>query len=47
MSATLDHLFDRNVAWVDGKTRADPDYFRRMANSRRRNSSGSAVPTAA
>ena len=31
MSTTLDHLFDRNVAWVDGKTRADPDYFRRMA----------------
>ncbi len=31
MSATLDHLFDRNVAWVDRKTRADPDYFRRMA----------------
>jgi carbonic anhydrase len=31
MSSTLEHLFDRNVAWVDGKTRADPDFFRRMA----------------
>jgi carbonic anhydrase len=31
MSATLDHLFDRNVAWADRKTRKDPHYFRRMA----------------
>jgi carbonic anhydrase len=31
MSATLDHLFDRNVAWADAKTRNDPDFFRRMA----------------
>lgn len=27
----LDHLFDRNVAWAQAKTRDDPDYFRRMA----------------
>ncbi len=31
MSRTLDHLLDRNVAWADGKTRADPEFFRRMA----------------
>nr|WP_150288450.1 carbonic anhydrase [Rhabdaerophilum calidifontis] len=31
MSRTLDHLFDRNVAWADAKTREDPDFFRRMA----------------
>lgn len=27
----LDHLFDRNVAWAQAKTRGDPGYFRRMA----------------
>jgi carbonic anhydrase len=27
----LRDLFDRNVAWAEGKTRADPDFFRRMA----------------
>ena len=27
----LDHLFDRNVAWAQGKTREDPTYFVRMA----------------
>lgn len=27
----LDHLFDRNVAWAQGKTRDDPTYFVRMA----------------
>lgn len=31
MSRTLDHLFDRNVAWADAKTRNDPQFFRRMA----------------
>jgi carbonic anhydrase len=31
MGVTLDHLFDRNVAWVDARTREDPHYFRRMA----------------
>lgn len=31
MSRTLDHLLDRNVAWADAKTRADPEFFRRMA----------------
>lgn len=31
MSRTLDHLFDRNVAWAHGKTRDDPQFFRRMA----------------
>ena len=31
MSRTLDHLFDRNVAWADAKTRSDPEFFRRMA----------------
>lgn len=30
MSRTLDHLLDRNVAWVDAKRRRDPDFFRRM-----------------
>jgi carbonic anhydrase len=27
----LDHLFDRNVAWAERKTRDDPTYFVRMA----------------
>ena len=31
MSQTLDHLLDRNVAWVNAKTRDDPQFFRRMA----------------
>jgi carbonic anhydrase len=31
MSATLDHLFDQNVAWASQKTKDDPQYFRRMA----------------
>ncbi len=33
--AMLDRLFDRNVAWVQAKTRDDPDYFRRMAEQQR------------
>ena len=32
---TLDHLFDRNVAWSQAKTRDDPGYFRRMAENQR------------
>lgn len=28
---SLDHLFDRNIAWAQAKTRDDPEYFRRMA----------------
>ena len=31
MAKTLDHLFDRNVAWAQAKTRNDPHFFRRMA----------------
>lgn len=31
MSRTLDHLLDRNVAWVDAKRRRDPNFFQRMA----------------
>lgn len=31
MSRTLDHLFDRNVAWANAKTKNDPHFFRRMA----------------
>lgn len=31
MARTLDHLFDRNVAWAARKTRDDPDFFRRLA----------------
>jgi carbonic anhydrase len=31
MSRTLDHLFDRNVAWAHGKTRDDPQFFHRMS----------------
>ena len=31
MPQTLDHLFDRNVAWAHAKTRDDPQFFRRMA----------------
>jgi carbonic anhydrase len=31
MSRTLDHLFDQNVAWAQGKTKEDPTFFRRMA----------------
>jgi carbonic anhydrase len=27
----IDDLFDRNVTWAMGKTRSDPDYFRRLA----------------
>ena len=27
----IDELFDRNVGWATGKTRTDPDYFRRLA----------------
>jgi carbonic anhydrase len=30
MSRTLDNLFDQNVAWAHGKTRDDPQFFRRM-----------------
>lgn len=31
MSRTLDHLLDQNVAWADAQTRANPHFFRRMA----------------
>ena len=31
MARTLDHLFDRNVAWAHAKTTDDPCFFRRMA----------------
>jgi carbonic anhydrase len=31
MSRTLDHLLDRNVAWVHRKTGEDPQFFRHMA----------------
>ena len=31
MGQSLDHLFDRNVAWADRKTRDDPHFFRRLA----------------
>jgi carbonic anhydrase len=31
MSRTLEHLFDRNVAWAQAKTRGDPHFFRRLA----------------
>lgn len=31
MSRTLEHLFDRNVAWAHAKTRGDPHFFRRLA----------------
>lgn len=27
----IDEPFDRNVTWATGKTRSDPDYFRRLA----------------
>ena len=27
----IDELFDRNLGWATGKTRSDPDYFRRLA----------------
>jgi carbonic anhydrase len=37
MSRTLDHLLDRNVVWVDRKTRLDPDFFRRLAEQQRPN----------
>ncbi|MCC6890711.1 MAG: carbonic anhydrase [Hyphomicrobiales bacterium] len=33
MTATLDDLFDRNVAWALRKTRQDPTYFVRMAET--------------
>jgi carbonic anhydrase len=33
--SSLDHLFDRNVAWAQTKTRDDPDFFRRMAEQQR------------
>lgn len=35
MRSALDHLFDRNVAWAQAKTRDDPDFFRRMAEQQR------------
>lgn len=28
---SLDHLFDRNVAWAQAKTGDDPNFFSRMA----------------
>jgi carbonic anhydrase len=28
---SLDHLFDRNVAWADRKTEQDPTFFRRLS----------------
>ena len=31
MTRTLEHLFDRNVAWAQDRTRDDPDFFRRSA----------------
>lgn len=31
MTRTLDHLFDRNVAWAARKTHDDPEFFRRLA----------------
>lgn len=31
----LDALFDRNVAWAQQKTKADPDFFRRLAEQQR------------
>ncbi len=31
MSRTLDHLLDRNAQWAADKRRADPEFFRRMA----------------
>ena len=31
MIMSLDHLFDRNVAWAQTKTRDDPGFFSRMA----------------
>ncbi len=31
MSRTLDNLLDQNVAWADARTKADPHFFRRMA----------------
>ena len=30
----IDELFDRNVGWATGKTRSDPDYFRRLAEQK-------------
>lgn len=33
----LDHLFDRNLAWVQKKTQDDPDFFRRMGEQQRPN----------
>jgi carbonic anhydrase len=31
MTTTLDHLFDRNVAWAQRKTEQDPTFFRRLS----------------
>ena len=31
MTETLDHLFDRNVAWAQRKTEQDPSFFRRIS----------------
>lgn len=31
MSRSLEHLFDRNVAWAQAKTCGDPHFFRRLA----------------
>lgn len=31
MTHTLDHLFDRNVAWAHRKTEQDPTFFRRLS----------------
>lgn len=35
MSRTLDHLLDQNVAWADERTKADPHFFRHMAEVQR------------
>ncbi len=37
MSRTLDHLLDQNVIWAVSKRRADPEFFRRMAEQQRPN----------
>ena len=31
MTETLDHLFDRNLAWAERKSREDPTFFRRQS----------------
>ncbi len=43
----LDHLFDRNVAWAERKTRDDPTYFVRMAEQQSPELLWIAAPTAA